>query len=179
MLRKCMCFVCALWLLPLLQVSAAEGSIQVIPMRAGEPVAGGTVSVRKIGRFEEDRLVLTDGLANWGVATEDILGEAWDLKWIGPVQTAVVEDGLGAVFTGLEEGVYRVSQETAAPGSYTFRPFLVSVPTDGRWDILRRPGAICDTEAPQTGDHPAPIIGAMGIGLSVAFLMVLVDKNNR
>ena len=29
------------------------------------------------------------------------------------------------------------------------------------------------------GDYPAPIIGAMGIGLSVAVLMVLVDRDKK
>ena len=65
MLRKCVCLVLVVWFFPMLQVSAAEGSVRIIPTWAGEPVTGGTVSIRRIGRESESGIILTDGLADW------------------------------------------------------------------------------------------------------------------
>lgn len=179
MLRKCVCLVLVVWFFPMLQVSAAEGSVRIIPTWAGEPVTGGTVSIRRIGENAGNRIILTDGLAQWYVQAEEIRMGCWNLEGIGQIETRPVEDGQGAFFDGLEEGAYWVTQETAASGYLEFHPFLLTVPDGGRWSLEYRPDAVRLGEPPQTGDHPAPIIGAMGIGLSVAFLMVLADKINR
>ena len=179
MLRKCICLLCVLGVLPLTHGSAAEGSIQILPIWAGEPVAGGTVSIRKIGRKGDTGIVLTDGLADWCVEEDEILAGHWNLCEIGQTQIRTVKEGEGAVFAGLEEGVYLVRQEIPGEGFLKFQPFLVSIPEERNWSVLQQPVMVRNRESPKTGDHPAPIIGAMGIGLSVAFLMVLLDKNNR
>ena len=50
----------------------------------------------------------------------------------------------------------------------------------GRSDpVILEPKIIHTGPPPNTADHPAPIIGAMGIGLSVAVLMVLVDEHKK
>ena len=46
----------------------------------------------------------------------------------------------------------------------------------GQAEMIRQPKLIYVGEQPRTADRPAPIIGAMGIGLSAAVLMVLADR---
>ena len=179
MLRKCICLICVLWILPLTQGFAAGGSIQIMPVWAGEPVSGGTVAIRKIGRIGETGIVLTDGLADWCVDADEILAGHWDLGEIGQMQIKTVEEGMGAVFEELEEGVYLISNETISPCFFPFSSFLLSLPDGTEWNVVRKPELVRNEESPKTGECHAPIIGAMGIGFSVAFLMVLLDKYNR
>ena len=96
-----------------------------------------------------------------------------------PVQTSEVDGEAGAIFENLEKGIYLVEQQEEPAEYAAFRPFFQSIPDDGNWDLAVKPKLIRDAEPPQTRDHPAPIIGAMGTGLSAAILMVMADNHKK
>ena len=157
--------------------------IQVIPQWCGNAVAGGTVSLHRVGKKVEQGYHLTDGLANWFVEKGELDSKGW-AQWLrqssdGEKTVHQIADETGVTFSDLEEGVYLVAQTEAAPGYTPFEPFLLAIPDGNAWDIIARPKLIALGESPRTGDHPAPIIGAMGVGLSVAVLMVLVDEHKK
>ena len=187
MIRKCSCIVCVICMTMAMgvKVKAAQqtGSLQVIPTWCGQPVAGGTVSVSWVGMKTEEGILLTDGLANWYMEETMIPSEDW-ISWLAQhteeeKQLAVVQTGSGALFENLEEGIYLVEQTENAENHMPFAPVLQTIPENGQWDICVRPKLITSGEAPQTSDRPAPIIGAMGIGLSAAILMVLADSRKK
>ena len=137
----------------------------------------------KMGTPTEGGFQLTDGLANWLVEEKEVFSRSvvdWILPKVNSEGISVpVQEVSGAEFTGLEEGLYLVKQVETAEGFSAFSPFLVSVPEGDSWEVTARPKAINAGEAPKTGDHPAPIIGAMGLGLSAAILMVLADERKK
>lgn len=187
MLRKC---ICLLWAICVVMGTGSRaraeervGSIQILPEWCGTPVVGGTVSVSRVGERWENGFVLTDGLANWQVEESDFLSNDW-LMWLAQKNTGnetvkTVEDETGAVFTDLEEGLYLVKQVRTDWQFSSFNPFFLIIPDGENWDIYRAPKVISQGESPRTGDHPAPIIGAMGIGLTVAVMMVLMDGRKK
>lgn len=186
MLKKCVCWICVVCAASVmgLPVRAKQtGSIRVTPMWGGVPIAGGTVSVCYVGQKTQDCVQFTDGLANWMVSETEVYSADW-LNWLSAkaadrqVYQAVMPEE-GAVFSGLSEGIYLVQQYQAAEGFVPFAPFLLCLPENGSWNISASPGLISTAPSPETGDYPAPIIGAMGIGLSVAILMVLVDERKK
>ena len=74
---------------------------------------------------------------------------------------------------------YKSQQAGSAPEFMAFRPFLVSVPEGEQWDVIRQVPLTHIAEAPRTGDRHVPLLGAMGIGFSVALLMVLADQRKK
>ena len=181
-------WICLLWAMAMVltaagKAEAAQGSIRIAPQWCGSAVAGGSVSLRYVGTITEEGYYLTDGLADWSMSGEELeSGEA--ISWISRHHTGQqlikqIDGEWGAVFTDLEKGVYLVQQLEWDPQYLPFEPFFLTVPEGESWDVHREPKVVRNGESPRTGDHPAPIIGAMGIGLSVACLMVLVDKYNR
>ncbi len=180
MLRKWISFFMSVSIMMLTAGAAAAtgdlGCMQIMPTWQGQTVTGGEVSIVWVGTMESG-IRVTDGLANWGLREEEILSEDW-LPWI--VENAEHQEISAATeFRGLQEGIYLVFQKSAADGFLKFKPFLQKIPEDGNWTVVKRPlvNPIC--EIPATGDHPAPIIGAMGIGFSVAVLMVLADSRKK
>lgn len=187
MLKRCICFMWAV-IVVLTGAGRAEaaqnrGTIRITPQWCGFPVMGGTVSLRCVGTVTEEGFYLTDGLADWSVSEEELDSGLW-VSWIsekhsGKQFISGIDGENGAVFTSLEEGIYLAEQVAWDPQYQPFEPFFLIVPEGENWDVCRTPDVVGNGESPKTGDHPAPIIGAMGIGLSVACLMVLVDKYNR
>ena len=164
------------------EAAEEQGTVRIVPQWCGMPVTGGTVSLRFVGTMEDNGYYLTDGLADWSVTSSELASGEW-LGWISQNHAGkqFVKDigEKGAVFVELERGIYLVQQMRWDPQYQPFEPFFLTVPEGETWDVYRAPKLVRSGESPKTGDHPAPIIGAMGIGLSVACLMVLVDKYNR
>ena len=185
MLRRIVCLLGAacmvLWVAVPAHAAENRGVITVIPQWNNSPLTGGTVALYRVGSVVAEGFQLTDGLANWTVQEEERTSSIL-LNWLeGNVKKGLMipvgEDG--ACFSGLREGVYLIRQTEAPEGYQKFSPLLVQLPDSDSWEIIVRPQVIRDTEIPETGDHPAPIIGAMGIGLSAAVLMVLVDERKK
>jgi len=165
------------------QASWQTGSIRVCPDWGGDLAAGGSVVLYRVGEPVKGGYRITDGLADWTVWEADVYSQITREWLLGQEHSAgvtmEVDEREGAWFSGLAEGLYLVMQETPAVGFTSFSPVLVSIPQDDLWDIGLSPPVMMDTEPPKTADHPAPIIGAMGLGLSVAVLMVLVDSRKK
>lgn len=175
MVRKMMCvlFAAALLLSISTQANAAEetGSIR-ISLDTGElPVTNGAVTLYRVGVKTSDGYRITDTfgggmvkegdatsphLAQWLAETEDVYGK-----------TLLLDVDGNAVFSNLGEGLYMAVQTERMDGFHPFKPFLVALPSEGEWDILISPmiNPIV-TQLPQTGQHPAPIIGFFGMLLS-------------
>ena len=182
-------WACILWALVAvcefgLNTRAAErtGSITVQPQWCGTIVEGGTVSAQQVGKQTERGYILTDGLANWKVDESELTNEEW-IRWLdqrsstGEIIVAAGKNG--ALFEDLEPGIYLIRNREPADEYKAFLPFLMMVPSEGNWDLAAKPKLIHTGESPHTGDRPAPIIAAMGIGLSAAVLMVLVDEHKK
>ena len=187
MVRKCCCIVCVIYMVMVMGVkvkaSQQVGMLQVIPTWCGQPVVGGTVSVSLVGSVTEKGILLTDGLANWYVDEWDLQSKEW-IDWLaqhteGKRRSIVVQSESGAVFENLEAGIYLVEQSGSSEAHMPFASFLQRIPENGYWNLTVRPSLIYDGEPPKTGDRPAPIIGAMGIGLSAAILIALADSRKR
>ena len=187
MLKKWICF---LWALAMVLNGAGKGraeekvgSIRILPQWCEVAVSGGSVSLRRVGTKEAEGYCLTDGLANWSMEEEELESAQW-VQWFArsaeQEKTVVTIRGEeGAVFGNLRSGVYLVEQTETDPQFFPFQPFFLVIPEGENWDICRRPKVLKNEESPKTGDRPAPIVAAMGIGLSVAVLMVLVDEHKR
>lgn len=81
-------------------------------------------------------------------------------------------------FADLTEGLYLLTQENA--GEDGFAPILVSMPCNGAWQVAVFPRAgTVYTEPPRTGQHPAPILGAMGIVVFGILLGMCMDRIKR
>ena len=179
MFRRCICLMGTVCVAMGIGLSAAaaepEGEIRIRQLWAGEEIVGGAVSVCRVGEQTPDGFTLTDGLANWAVSEQDIHMENWEFRGVLPGS----REYSGGIAEGLEPGLYLVAQTEAPEGFLKFKPFLQSIPQAGQWRVLREVSLIRDAEIPATGDHHAPIVAAMGIGLSVAVLMVLADQRKK
>lgn len=185
MRRRIICFLGAACIMlslgPVAGAAEPRGSVAVLPECAGIPVSGGMVELRRVGSAVAEGFQLTEGLANWTVKEEEGASRSL-LTWLaenargGTVQKA---EGACARFSGLEAGVYLLTQAEAPEGYQGFSPVLVQLPQGDSWEITISPALFREGENPRTGDHPAPIIGAMGIGLSAAVLMVLVEERRK
>ena len=167
----------------LLPVQAVEtGSLQVVPVWGGKQIVGGEVSLSRVGDRTVEGFRITDGLADWIISEQEALSGSWTALLERQAKDSVirpVEQGTGAVFVDLPEGLYLVRQPQSAPEFMSFRPFLLSLPEGEQWEVVRQVPLIHDVEAPQTGDRHVPLVGAMGIGFSVAALMVLADQRKK
>ena len=186
MFRKWMCLF---GVVAMLMVSAGtgkgaeeRGTVRILPQWCAVPVTGGTVLLQYAGTVTEEGIYLTDGLANWSVETAELESKDW-IQWVmqkNEGQKILRQVGRnGAVFTDLKRGVYLVQQVETDSLYQPFAPFFLTIPEGEHWDVCRTPKIIRNGEPPQTGDRPAPIIAAMGLGLSVAVLMVLVDERKK
>ena len=186
MFRKIVCILSAAGVLAAVGIPAGaeqRGSIRIIPDWCGQAVAGGTVAVQSVGKRVEDGYALTDGLADW-VFREDEMDSGAALEWI---REAYRDQGIskpvtgesGVLFPDLKPGVYLISQGEPAAGYGPFRSFLLTLPSESGWNLTVEPDLISLGDSPKTGDHPSPMIAAMGISFLAAVLMVLCDKGNR
>ena len=163
-------------------VQAGEGIIRVLPSLGGDMILGGSVTLYRVGDPVEGGFRLTEGLANWVIRGEDAFGT--DLpRWLterlrGTGITRSITGAEGAVFEGLEDGLYLLAQPVAPEGCQSFSSFMVSLPLGENREIFTYPKLQLAVN-PKTGDHPAPIIGAMGLALSFLGLMGLWEKRKK
>lgn len=167
----------------LLPVKAVEtGSIQIRPVWGGNRIVGGEVCISRVGERTASGFRITDGLADWIVSEQEAFSGSWIdcLEKQGqPAMIRPVETESGALFPDMPDGLYLVRQPRSAPEFMAFRPFLLSIPEGEQWEVIREVPLIRDGEVPLTGDRHVPLLGAMGIGFSVALLMVLTDQRKK
>lgn len=85
-----------------------------------------------------------------------------------------------ACYTGLEDGLYLLTQGEWDQQDEGFEPILVSIPHLGSRVIGIKP-QVCQllTESPKTGEHVSPLIGAMGIVVSSLAIAACFEKLKR
>lgn len=166
-----------------LQAQAAEqtGIIRVNMNHGATSATEAAVSLYHIGYPSQEGYRLSDSFGGGLIRREDIefsdlaqwLSE--NVTWEGENQY-LQEDGT-AEFTDLREGLYLLVQTETVHGFLQAAPFLVPIPCNGMWEVTALPKMQeLVTESPQTGQHPAPIIGAMGLVLSGMGLVVCLEK---
>lgn len=147
----------------------AEGSgvIRITMSCSGEAVPGGEVVVYPAGRYGNDGIpVLTDEFSGAAVSlskvnspeTAWILADYAEKRGITGIRTPVDSTG-NAVISGLEPGIYLVTQSRAAEGFLPFVPFLVALNGDNGCNLHaypkvepeESPTEPDDTSSPQTG----------------------------
>lgn len=174
-------------LLPVLCLPARaaemEGSIQVI-LRSGEtPLAGGTVSLYRVGSRAEDGYQIGDAFGGGFVRHEDALSPhlaQWLSQMDGePGLTRILDADGSASFSHLEEGLYLLVQNGSVEDFFPIMPFLMILPYEGQWNVQAYPYTQqVYTECPRTGQHPAPLLGAVGMVAS-GFGLALCVGNRR
>ena len=165
------------------QVQATHiGEICVVPNWEGTSVTGGTVAVSCVGAASERGYSITGKTGNWIIAADEVFFPetvTWVRKHaIGEEITQKSDESGAFCFQNLKAGLYLVTQKEPAEGYAPFQPFLVELPVGGEvWKAEARPKLErILSENPKTGDHPAPIIAAMGLVLSFSALLVLSDR---
>lgn len=168
------------WLAP--EARAAQtGSIRVTVEEEGR-AGDGTVILFRVGDQVEDGYRILDAFGGGLVKMEDALSShlaRWLAELEGGEGTAKLLDEEGsALFSGLEEGLYLLVQ--AEEGEQPIQPFLVTIPYAGQWNVYAYPNTWkIDTESPATGQHPAPLLGALGMVLTSVGLVLCVKGKQR
>lgn len=187
-MRRLWMWILAVALLPGLQLPAQatdeKGSISVTVRHSGATGCGGAVALYRVGDRAEGGFRLTQDCGGGYIKGEDIhspmlaqwLTEAVEQE---PVPRILDADG-NAFFSGLSGGLYLLTQTEWDNGFSPVKPFLVPLPCNGQWEVAAFPKAgMILTEPPATGQHPAPIIGAMGMVGSGLALILLAEKFRR
>lgn len=187
MLRRIWMVLFAVLLLPYLgaQAAAAEetGSIRVTLQNGEQPVAGGEVMLYQVGVRLSEGYRLEEAFGGGMVREEDALSP-YLAQWLaeldvqGGMPRILDADG-SAAFSRLEQGLYLLVQ-TATEDEFYIRPFLIALPCEGEWNVELYPELLqIAAQSPPTGQHPAPIIAAMGMVLSGVGLVLCADRRRR
>lgn len=161
--------VAALALAPPAQ-AAVRGSLE-LHLDAGElPVLNGAVTLYPVGIHSEAGFRMLDKYGGGMLRQEDMSSEnlaRWLAELASDGRTLLLDVDGRAVFSNLEEGVYLVKQTERMDGFYPFRPFLVALPSGGRWELLEEPGILpIAPEPPRTGQDPETLLAAAAMVLS-------------
>lgn len=188
MLRRMWMVLFAVMLLPYLgmQAAAAEetGSIRVTLQKEGEAVPGGTVTLHRVGQRVSEGYRIVEAFGGGIVREEDAMSPhlaQWLVELEGDAGITEAVDSDGSVeFSRLEEGLYLLVQTETDEDFQAIRPFLVTLPYEGQWNIQAYPKTQkIVTESPPTGQHPAPILGAMGMVVAGVGLVLCADGKRR
>ncbi len=188
MLRRVLAAVLAAVVLSLLGLSAraAEqtGTIRVtLESTDGTPVSG-VVTLYRVGEAVSEGYRITEEFGGGIVRQEDALSPhlAWflaEMEATGGTGRILDESG-SAEFSDLEQGLYLLVQREVREGYQAARPYLIALPYEGQWQIQAYPGVkAVETESPKTGQHPAPLLGAMAMVLAGMGLAVCADRKRR
>ena len=168
------------WLVP--EARAAQtGSIRVTVKEEGRS-GDGTVILFWVGDRVEDGYRIKEAFGGGLVRMSDALSPHL-ARWLAEIEggegTARLLDADGnALFSDLEEGLYLLVQ--AEEGERPIQPFLVTGPYAGQWNVYAYPNTWrITTEPPATGQHPAPILGALGMVLTSVGLVLCVKGKQR
>lgn len=187
MRRRLMCIVLMAAVLSgnVLQAQAAEwrGSIHVTLEYGQEPIQG-SVTLYRVGEETPDGYRLLESFGGGMIRQEDGQSPAlaqWLAESAGDGGEARILDADGtACYTDLEQGLYLLMQPQPPEGYLAVSPFLIPVPYDGLWNMTAYPKTQrVVTESPKTGQHPAPIIGAMGMVLAGMGILMCMEKFRR
>lgn len=180
--------ILAALLLPAVCLSAKaaerEGSIQVIVKSGESPVIGGTVTLFRVGVPSEDGYRIVDTFGGGFVRHEDALSPQlaqWLAQMEGePGMSRILDADGSADFSHLEAGLYLMVQNGTVEDFFPIMPFLMMLPYEGQWNVQAYPYTQqVYTECPRTGQHPGPILGALGMVVSGIGLAVCIGPVRR
>lgn len=188
MLRRLVCVLlsCGVLLGGAAQRTAASetGAIRVVLGNGRATVSSGAVTLYQAGEPVSGGYRLGADFGGGSVKQEDI-GSAALAQWLAEQAdsdgTVRLLDADGsAEFSRLEAGLYLIVQSEAIEGYYPMKPFLVALPDGEQWHVEAAPKTEeLPTEPPPTGQHPAPILAAMGLIASGLGLLSLADRRNK
>lgn len=188
MLRRMWMLLFAAALLPCLGMQAAAagetGSIRVTLQSGEEVAADGAVMLHRVGQRVPEGYRMEEAFGGGIVREEDAMSPylaQWLVELEGDVGIPGDLDADGSVeFSRLEEGLYLLVQTETDEEFLTIHPFLVTLPYEGQWNIQAYPKTQkVVTEPPATGQHPAPILGAMGMVVAGVGLVLCADGRRR
>lgn len=196
------------------------GSITVEMSYEGQPVGGGSLVLYRVGDVVENdgdfTFGLSDEFAGSGLALDDVeaaglaeeLASYAERSGVAGQAFAVASDGTMSA-TGLELGLYLVTQGEPAEGFDDITPFLVSVPAHAaeadiyvydvdatpKMDVMRpapeppveetpEPGAPSSEDLPESGESAwlVPVLAVVGVGLvlvGASFVLRARSRSNR
>ena len=166
----------------ILQAQATERGIIRVSMDHGMASAeSASVTLYPVGIPVENGYRLLESLGGGLVRQEDVqmadLAQWLEEKATEAGQTKYLRQDGTTEFEDLQTGLYLLIQTDTAEGFRKANPFLVPVPWNGSLDVTVLPSVQeLWTESPKTGQHPAPLIGAMVMVLSGMGLVVCLDK---
>ncbi len=187
-MKKLIAAVLALALVLSLAVSAAAaeqtGSIRVTLKSGDSPMMGATVTLFRVGERCEDGFRLIAAFGGGIVRYEDALSPhlaQWLVQMEGEEGLTRILDADGSAnFSRLTEGLYMLVQNSTVEDFFPIMPFLMILPYEGQWDVDAYPYTqVIHTENPATGQHPAPILGAVGMVVSGVGLAFCVGRKRR
>lgn len=188
MLRRMMCVLLMAMVLPALGLRGAAvsetGSIRVTLEWKGEGVSDGEVMLYRVGEPIPEGYRLDEAFGGGIVTGEDALSPAlaqWLAEQAGEAGIPRILDADGtAVFSQLEEGLYLLVQSEPAEGFYPMEAFLVTLPSEGQSQAEAAPELRkLPEEPPKTGQHPAPLVGAMILVFSAVALLICLDSKTK
>ncbi len=170
-----------IWIVPLQALAEEEtGGIRVTMPGEGASV----LTLYRVGEEAEGGYRILDAFGGGMVQKKDaysphlaklLAGEAAEG---GYSQTMDKENS--AEFNYLTRGLYLLVQSQAEAGASSVRPFLLSIPFEGQWYVRSYPDPQpIFVESPKTGQHPAPILGALVMVASALGLAVCAGSRRR
>lgn len=158
-----------------LWIQLAVGDLPVINgaftlYRVGTPISDGyRIEAEFGGGFVREEDALSPHLTQWLYTQNQTEGTR-----------ALLDVDGNAFFSDLEEGLYLLSQTERTDGFYPFQPMLVKIPGGEKKDVnLYLEPLPMVAESPPTGQDPTPYIGAVGLVLSFAGLMLCTGGKRR
>lgn len=188
MRRQLMCVmltaVVMVGLAPHARAAQRTGTIRVTLDYGDDQVHDGEVTLYHVGQAGSGEYRLTETFGGGLIKEEDAMSPVL-AKWLaetaeGEGEPRLLDADGAADFVNLEEGLYLLVQSEKTAGYVPIDPVLIPIPLEGKWNIQAWPKVIDERLlSPRTGQHPAPIIGAMGLVLSGLALVLCVDKIRR
>lgn len=164
--------------------AAQKGKIRV-SLDIGElPATNGAITLYQVGDPVSDGYRIAEGFGG-GIVKEADATSVYLAQWLaesaGEAGKTIQLDVDGNVtFSNLEEGLYLVAQTERMDGFYPIKPFLVTIPSGGQWEVQAKPKTepiVADN--PKTGQPIAPLLGAMGLVVSGIGLYFCVDSRRK
>ena len=154
------------------------GSICITITYDGKPVAGGELTLHRVGDIKEENgnygFVLTDRFAAFDITSENLLSPEMAKKLSDHItrervtgKTEKIDTEGSITFDNLKVGLYLVVQSKAATGYQKLNSFLVSLPmqeatgysyhVDASPKVSLTPKPPVNTELPETGQSVWPV----------------------
>lgn len=188
MIRKLVCLVLSVITMAgigiTVQARSGRGELQVIVEYDDDIIHDGEVILYPVGDIVENDFLLSTDFGGGMIKQEDIQSDVlaeWlaELADTGGIERILDADGR-ACYSGLPEGLYLIQEKQTEVNQKSFDPILVSIPTNGAWTVGVFPRSrTIVSEAPKTGQFMSPLIGAMGLVLSILGLCACVDRIRR